>query len=216
MSHQDQYKMDDDPMKDQQFMAFLSSVSTSEFALRTSSPPVLLFQDYDPQSTDPQCFGLPCSSTSSNMKSPIKKKHISVNSKKQTPAKLGQCEHPKHILYRQEKYTLLPSCSPEETSMMKTVPRRGRPPKGSKTTELYPLSPSISKDNNNGGFDLSYPYPIVELTVRPLPRRLEAVVGRSNVKVCLTCLKRSDTDPDYLKDRRYIGPQQMLKRTKKS
>jgi hypothetical protein len=209
MPHHDQYA--DDPMEDQQFMAFLSSVSTSEPIQNT-----LLSLLQDPQSPDPPSFGSPCSSTSSNMKSRIKKKRIAITSgKKTTSAKLGQCEHPKHILYRQEKYILLPACSPEETSMMKTVPRRGRPPKGSKTTEFqFPTSPILFKGSNGSSrFDLS-PYPIVELTVRPLPKRLEAVVGKSNIKVCLTCLKRSDTDSDYLKDHRYVGPQQMLKRTK--
>lgn len=210
MSNHDQYAADDDPMEDQQFMAFLSSISTSEPVLNTSEP--LLLQSHDPQPSNSLSLSSPSSSVSSSMKTPLKKKRVipSKGAKKPASAKLGQCEHPKHILYRQEKYKLLPSSCPEETSMMKTVPRRGRPPKGSKTSEfLFSTSPIISKDIDS--FQLPH-YPIVELTVRPLPRRLEAVVGRSNIKVCLTCLKRSDTDPDYLKDQHYIGPQHILKR----
>ncbi|KAI8972990.1 hypothetical protein BDB01DRAFT_854217 [Pilobolus umbonatus] len=100
--------------------------------------------------------------------------------------KIGQCEHPKHILYRQEQY-LLPHAQ--------SAPRRGRPPKGSK---------SIDMDT-----------PIVELTVRPLPKRLEAVVGKANIKVCLTCLKRTDIDHEYIHSHLYIKPQHNTKRRKK-
>lgn len=108
--------------------------------------------------------------------------------KKSTLTRMGQCEHPKHIMYRQDKYTTAPS---KEASRMKTVPRRGRPPKGYISPTALPM--------------------IVKLTVRPLPKRLEKVVGKSNIKVCLTCLKRSDVDPDYVNHHAYIGPQHVKK-----
>lgn len=134
---------------------------------------------------------------------PIKKKRPGVkkacSSSFQT--KIGKCDHPKHVIYRQEKYTLMPAtATADETSAMKTVPRRGRPPKGSKPSEVdeFPVSPVN--------------YPIVELTVRPLPKRLERVVGKSNIKVCLTCLKRSDTDEEYINSNLYIPPQQIHKK----
>lgn len=136
-----------------------------------------------------------------------KKKRIHSN----LQTKIGKCEHPKHILYRQENYTLMSSTSTaHETSFIKTIPRRGRPPKGSKPSDVmdtritqYPVMPSSSPVKF---------YPIVELTVRPLPKRLEKVVGKSNIKVCLTCLKRSDTDLEYVHSKLYIPPQQMHKK----
>lgn len=125
----------------------------------------------------------------------IKEAEIVVHTNKRksssVPAvtRMGQCEHPKHILYRQERYTT--SATPKEATRMKTVPRRGRPPKG------Y-ISPTTKPT-------------IVKLTVRPLPKRLEQVVGKSKIKVCLTCLKRSDVDPDYLRHHAYVGPQHVKK-----
>lgn len=153
-------------------MAFLSSYST------TSEP----------------CTPEPTSTVSdSTLPAPSDKKKQAINNKKSNSlhTKIGRCAHPKHIIYRQEKYTLLkPTASADEKLVLKALPRRGRPPKGSKAVEFETVSS-----------------PIVELTVRPLPKRLEKVVGKSNIKVCLTCLKRSDTDPDYVSDKKYIGPQ---------
>ncbi|KAI8975309.1 hypothetical protein BDF20DRAFT_914257 [Mycotypha africana] len=140
--------------------------------------------------------------------------------------KLGQCEHPKHVLYRQEKHTF--ATNRTDSMILKTIPRRGRPPKGAKLMSELLLTTSPMDSSGSGGGDGDSPtlpsslpnhgtgiiyhnyyhYPIVELTVRPLPKRLEAVVGKSNIKVCLTCLKRSDMDPDYLKSSLYVGPQQ--------
>jgi hypothetical protein len=98
-------------------------------------------------------------------------------------AKLGKCGHPKHLEYRREHFL-----ASQTKKVAKTVPRRGRPPKGSNK--------------------------VVELTVRPLPKRLEAVVGKKNIKVCLTCLKRSDMDKDYVTHSLYVGPQQCQKKKK--
>ncbi|KAI9334621.1 hypothetical protein BD770DRAFT_332739 [Pilaira anomala] len=164
-----------DPINDPEFMAFLSSYPSSLPNLSSLTP----------QPTETLSSTLP---TSKNKSTNIVKKTNSL------PNKIGRCEHPKHIIYRQEKYILLAStATPDEKLVMKAIPRRGRPPKGSKSTEIEAISPVN--------------YPIVELTVRPLPKRLEKVVGKSNIKVCLTCLKRSDTDPDYITDIKYVGPQ---------
>lgn len=94
--------------------------------------------------------------------------------RKTSNARMGYCEHPKHFLYRQEPFTL------------GATPRRGRPPKGTKASDIV----------------------CPPLTVRPLPRRLEMVVGKKNICVCLTCLKRTDLDAEYLVHPAYIGPQQ--------
>lgn len=179
---------DVDPMTDQNFLAFLSLLSSSEPTPPSSS--MLLLQGHQPEAT------VSASLLNSHRKS------INDGLKRSTSgSKLGQCEHPKHVLYRQEKYTLMPPT--ETSSVMKTIPRRGRPPKGSKATEfLFSTSPVESGEN----------YQIVELSVRPLPKRLEAVVGKSNIKVCLTCLKRSDLDEEYIRDKAYIGPQQIHKK----
>ncbi|KAI9015764.1 hypothetical protein CLU79DRAFT_837881 [Phycomyces nitens] len=67
-----------------------------------------------------------------------------------------------------------------------STPRRGRPPKGVASVPSQHI-----------------------MTVRPLPKRLEQVVGESNIKVCLTCLKRSDLDQEYISNPLYIGPQQL-------
>ncbi|KAG2231572.1 hypothetical protein INT48_002988 [Thamnidium elegans] len=155
---------DSDPINDSEFMAFLSSYSTSNVPCPTETVSDTI---------------VPASNKKKNKKS---------NS---LHTRIGKCEHPKHVIYRQEKYTLLkPTASADEKSVLKALPRRGRPPKGSKAVEFERVS-----------------YPIVELTVRPLPKRLERVVGKSNIKVCLTCLKRSDTDPDYVTNEKYVGPQ---------
>ena len=96
-------------------------------------------------------------------------------------ARIGYCQHPKHLDYREEK----------NPTMMPPTPRRGRPPKGTK---------AIDKKTAREGH-------VWAMTVRPLPKRLEKVVGQSNIKVCLTCLKRSDLDHEYLVHPAYIGPQ---------
>ncbi|KAI9268795.1 hypothetical protein BY458DRAFT_511077 [Sporodiniella umbellata] len=122
---------------------------------------------------------------------------LEVPKKERGLSKTGHCEHPKHVVYRQEKYTM--SKSEPESSVLKTVPRRGRPPKGSKDTDI--------NDESNS-------YNLVTLTVRPLPKRLEPVVGKKHIKVCLTCLKKSDIDPEYVSDVNYIAPQPVFKRRK--
>lgn len=188
-----------DPMMDQNFLAFLSLLSASEPTPAPSSSSLLLLQDDVPHEP--------------NMSSPLigankisKKSSGGVKRSSSAGSKIGQCEHPKHVLYRREKHTLMPSS--EINSAMKTVPRRGRPPKGSKTTEfLFSTSPVNQGENQF--------YPIVELSVRPLPKRLEPVVGKSNIKVCLTCLKRSDVDEEYIHHEAYIGPQQSHHKKKK-
>lgn len=114
--------------------------------------------------------------------------------KRNHSTRVGHCEHPKHVFYREEPFIF-----EQDHHLIKTIPRRGRPPKGSK--------PGDTKQKNG--------YRMVALTVRSLPKRLEAVVGRSNIKVCLTCLKKSDMDPEYLASESYIAPQQLLRRQKR-
>ncbi|KAF7725819.1 hypothetical protein EC973_009242 [Apophysomyces ossiformis] len=94
-------------------------------------------------------------------------------------ASLGICKHPKHTVYRQ-----LP------TKQLST-PRRGRPPKGTKAAELHLSKTPLT----------------LEMTVRPLPKRLEPVVGQKDIRVCLTCLKRTDMDPAYTSHPFYVKPQ---------
>ncbi|GAA5797347.1 hypothetical protein HPULCUR_002730 [Helicostylum pulchrum] len=130
---------DSDPINDPEFMAFLSSYST------TSAP----------------CTPQPTSTVSDSiLPAPSNKKFQATNNNKKSNSlhtKIGRCAHPKHVIYRQEKYTLLkPTASADEKSVLKALPRRGRPPKGSKPVEFETVSS-----------------PIVELTVRPLPKRLE-------------------------------------------
>ncbi|ORX54360.1 hypothetical protein DM01DRAFT_326585 [Hesseltinella vesiculosa] len=98
--------------------------------------------------------------------------------------RLGYCQHPKHFFYRVSSAQTLPA----------GLPRRGRPPKGTKGSEQHVSHPIL-------------------MTTRPLPKRLAAVVGQSNLFVCLTCLKRSDVDLDYLGHPLYVGPQP-IKRSK--
>lgn len=221
--HQQQQMMLDDPMTDHNFMAFLSLYSSSSNSEPTtplfSSLPssLLLLQHHTPPSIIPEAT-TPASllSNSSNKRRHYNKKNSTATSNNSS-TRIGQCEHPKHVIYRQEKYTLT-SNTAEETNVLRTIPRRGRPPKGSKSTEfLFSTSPIISPSSSVFGSSLHQAqgyYPIVELTVRPLPKRLEAVVGKSNIKVCLTCLKRSDTDQEYLSSKLYIGPQQIYKKKK--
>jgi hypothetical protein len=183
MTMQQQQHSEDDPMTDQSFLEFLSYYSTSE----PTPSSLLLFQGHhEPEHT--------LSTTNK------KNKRDSINNLKKpsTQSKVGQCEHPKHVYYRQEKP------AGNNTKKAAATPRRGRPPKGTKSSEyLFSTSPT------------EHPYyPIVELSVRPLPKRLEAVVGKSNIKVCLTCLKRSDLDQDYIQDKAYIGPQHIYKKKK--
>ncbi|KAI9494464.1 hypothetical protein BDB00DRAFT_818149 [Zychaea mexicana] len=101
-------------------------------------------------------------------------------------ARMGYCQHPKHLNYREENNSAV-TCTKAALT-----PRRGRPPKGTK---------AIDKKAVKEGY-------VWAMTVRPLPKRLEAVVGYANIKVCLTCLKRSDTDLEYLAHPAYVGPQQ--------
>lgn len=174
----------DELMNDSRFMAYLAYPSSSLPIQNMIEP-----------------LEQPTATTSATMITTTKTKPSVVKKSSSIQTKIGRCEHPKHVIYRQEKYTLMPStATADETSVMKTVPRRGRPPKGSKLSELdeFPVSPVN--------------YPIVELTVRPLPKRLEKVVGKSNIKVCLTCLKRSDSDDDYINCELYIPPQQTHKK----
>lgn len=172
----------DELMNDSRFMAYLGCASSSLPEQNTMVPLEI--------------------TTTTSATIPLKKKRQGMkkaSTLQQT--KIGKCEHPKHVMYRQEKYTLMPAtATADETSAMKTVPRRGRPPKGSKPSEL------------DETLALPVHYPIVELTVRPLPKRLERVVGKSNIKVCLTCLKRSDTDEEYINCNLYIPPQQIHKK----
>ncbi|OBZ85353.1 hypothetical protein A0J61_06600 [Choanephora cucurbitarum] len=180
----------DDPMNDPQFMAFLACIPY-ESAMDTPEKP----------STEKTGDKV------DNSKSPGKKRDIKANQKRPPSTRFGFCEHPKHNYYRQEKY-LWNSSTVNQALVMKAIPRRGRPPKGSKPTE-HMLSTSSVYHHELGQF------PSVELTVRSLPKRLESVVGKSNIKVCLTCLKRSDTDPDYLQNEFYLGPQHQPTNRKK-
>lgn len=217
-------------MNDPQFMAFLSSLSTSEptpSSRPSSEPSMLMFPNLDigqeENGLDQDVKKKKASNNYSNKRiiKPIKKRTSTTNTR------LGQCEHPKHGLYRQEKYILSAhgGLSTDEiftATSIQSIPRRGRPPKGSKSTEfVYSTSlvttPMAEEDIEPPTSNVITPtpfYPMVELTVRPLPKRLEAVVGKTNIKVCLTCLKRSDMDPVYLKDAAYVGPQTLLKRKK--
>lgn len=63
------------------------------------------------------------------------------------------------------------------------TPRRGRPPKGSKPTDCSELA-----------------------QLKRLPKRLESVVGVSEIYVCLTCLRRTDDDVEYNTSPKYIPP----------
>ncbi|ORZ00223.1 hypothetical protein BCR43DRAFT_133656 [Syncephalastrum racemosum] len=143
--------------------------------------------------------------------------------RKSSNARMGYCQHPKHVAYRQEqpKYIYTASsesrvqCTQGGSAQDKTVvrlsaPRRGRPPKGTRAIDLQTINmtktgcPSVS-----GGSDcppsIAFPW---KMTVRPLPKRLEAVVGCEQIRVCLTCLKRSDQDPEYLSHPKYVRPVQ--------
>lgn len=84
-----------------------------------------------------------------------------------------QCQHPKH-----EDYAMLASANSSTVT-----PRRGRPPKGSKSTDIFETA-----------------------QLKRLPKRLEPVVGRQEIYVCLTCLRRSDEDIEYVTSPNYIPP----------
>lgn len=138
-------------------------------------------------------------------------------------ARMGYCEHPKHIIYRQEQPTYISIASPESDTpcaqgsgsrdkaiVRLSVPRRGRPPKGTRAIDLQTISMVRASSSDVPAESnclplLSFPW---KMTVRPLPKRLEDVVGCEHIRVCLTCLKRSDQDPEYLNHPRYIGPTQ--------
>lgn len=105
-------------------------------------------------------------------------------------ARIGYCQHPKHMFYRQEQHE-------SSDNAIANTPRRGRPPKGTKAIEKKQWMDAFCQ-------------PVAwAMTVRPLPRRLENVVGLKDIRVCLTCLKRSDTDPQYLKHPAYVAPQSL-------
>ncbi|KAL9537799.1 hypothetical protein MBANPS3_011452 [Mucor bainieri] len=228
-----------DPMNDPQFMAFLSSLSTSEqhsTASPQQGPSTLLMPDLNQQQKDAEADTEDVEECGSQGAKKKQTKRIKVIKKRvsKSNTRLGQCEHPKHSLYRQEKYILsthgaLPSDDVSSATSLQSLPRRGRPPKGSKSSEfVYSTSPiptfadeamvnnaSSSSPTQPSSSTIHVPcYPMVELTVRPLPKRLEAVVGKSSIKVCLTCLKRSDMDPAYLQDAAYVGPQTLARRKK--
>ncbi|CEP16539.1 hypothetical protein [Parasitella parasitica] len=220
-----------DPINDPQFMAFLTSLSTSE-PTSTSQPSqsssTLLIPELEVAQSTIAAENKDEDEAQDTKDKKINNKCIKTIKKRTSKSntRLGQCEHPKHSLYRQEKYILstngkAPADETFSSAFIQSIPRRGRPPKGSKSTEfIYSTSPL-----NNFAYDepvveppyanatLPY-YPMVELTVRPLPKRLEAVVGKTNIKVCLTCLKRSDMDPAYLQDVAYVGPQTLFKKKK--
>ncbi|KAI8378902.1 hypothetical protein BD560DRAFT_460156 [Blakeslea trispora] len=177
---------EDDPMNDPQFMAFLACLP---YETATDVP-----QENPKDRAD-------------NSKVFAKKRDTKSSPRRSSSTKFGYCEHPKHNYYRQEKY-LWASSTLDQALVMKAIPRRGRPPKGSKSSEHLLSSLPHSTDE-------LVQFPSVELTVRSLPKRLESVVGKSNIKVCLTCLKRSDTDPDYLKNEFYVGPQHPFNKYKK-
>ncbi|KAI9321519.1 hypothetical protein BX666DRAFT_2118333 [Dichotomocladium elegans] len=111
------------------------------------------------------------SSSSSTMAEPRTRRKTASN------ARLGYCQHPKHQMYRLD--------ASMTGSPLGATPRRGRPPKGSKASDLI----------------------VPALTIRPLPKRLEKVVGFKDICVCLTCLKRTDLDREYLSNPAYVGPQ---------
>lgn len=87
--------------------------------------------------------------------------------------KPSQCEHPKHPVY-----AMLASAAQSTV-----IPRRGRPPKGSKAIDCSEMA-----------------------QLKRLPKRLEPVVGVQDIHVCLTCLRRSDEDVDYNTNPNYIPP----------
>ncbi|EPB83085.1 hypothetical protein HMPREF1544_10174 [Mucor circinelloides 1006PhL] len=227
-----------DPMNDPQFMAFLSSLSTNEQPTTPSpqGPSMLLVPDLNYQKgADAETEDVEGRESQDGMKKQTKRVKLIKKRASKSNTRLGQCEHPKHSLYRQEKYILsthgvLPSDDLSSATSLQSIPRRGRPPKGSKSSEfVYSTSPiaafadddmvdasmSSLPTSHTSSSAITVPcYPMVELTVRPLPKRLEAVVGKSNIRVCLTCLKRSDMDPAYLQDAAYVGPQALARRKK--
>ncbi|KAH8551521.1 hypothetical protein BGW37DRAFT_410953, partial [Umbelopsis sp. PMI_123] len=87
--------------------------------------------------------------------------------------KPSQCEHPKHQIY----------AALVNASQSTAIPRRGRPPKGSKSTDLTEMA-----------------------QLKRLPKRLEPVVGIQDAHVCLTCLRHSDDDCEYHMNPNYIPP----------
>ncbi|RUS17706.1 hypothetical protein BC938DRAFT_476181 [Jimgerdemannia flammicorona] len=74
-----------------------------------------------------------------------------------------------------------------------TVPRRGRPPKGSKPTEMIDGKQYVPPQN-----------------LVPCPKRLMDVLGLvDGNRICNTCKRRSDLDEEYLSDPRYTAPKRM-------
>ncbi|KAG2183346.1 hypothetical protein INT43_006351 [Umbelopsis isabellina] len=98
-----------------------------------------------------------------------------IRPKKKTNASscATQCQHPKH-----ENYATLANAN-----LSTVTPRRGRPPKGSKCSDIFETA-----------------------QLKRLPKRLESVVGRQEIYVCLTCLRRSDEDIEYVTSPNYTPP----------
>ncbi|KAI9276635.1 hypothetical protein BC943DRAFT_364302 [Umbelopsis sp. AD052] len=87
--------------------------------------------------------------------------------------KPNHCQHPKHPIY----------AALVNAAQSTVVPRRGRPPKGSKPTDITETA-----------------------QLKRLPKRLEPVVGIQDAHVCLTCLRRSDDDFEYHMNPDYVPP----------
>lgn len=130
---------------------------------------------------------------------PVRMKKKGKGKCKSTNTSVGYCQHPKHLSYRSEAPT-------HQLSTTAATPRRGRPPKGTKPTDKKQLNvdaSSSAQSTDSPHFDLLQ----CKMTIRPLPKRLEAVVGQKDIRVCLTCLKKSDVDLDYLNHPAYRAPQ---------
>ncbi|ORZ19616.1 hypothetical protein BCR42DRAFT_489529 [Absidia repens] len=128
------------------------------------------------------------------------------------------CHH-HHFLHHHNQQE---EASSSANASIAATPRRGRPPKGTKPSERLsycsPIDLSLAIDHhfNNEDNNSSSIYNHIAMTIRPLPKRLESVVGKANIHVCLTCLKRSDMDFDYLMNPAYIGPQSTKKRKRET
>lgn len=122
---------------------------------------------------------------------------------------VGYCQHPKHVSYRSDTpgYQALSTATAAMTTTT-TTPRRGRPPKGTKPIDRKRLVTDDASSSVLTGESSLYPGSLLcKMTIRPLPKRLEAVVGRKDIRVCLTCLKKSDADLEYLGHPAYRAPQ---------
>ena len=100
-----------DPMNDPQFMAFLSSLSTNEqppIPSPQQGPSTLLIPDSNQQQNDAEADTEDADQSGSQGAKKKQAKRMEVIKKRASKSntRLGQCEHPKHSLYRQEKYIL--------------------------------------------------------------------------------------------------------------